>query len=215
MTRGARALAGTALAALAAVALSHCTSKPAPPRAAPAPDTTYTPVLTVKELMEHIIDPTADWIFDAAVIDVSAKGIQTTAPVSDEDWLRVERGAWLLAESSNLLKMPRGMAPPGTTVEVVEPGKPAPELAPAEIEALIAKDRSLWNGHADTLRDAALEALEVAKARDVNGLFDVGSTLDKACESCHLEYWYPGDKKAVQDDQQKRVTFEPLAQPKR
>ena len=72
-----------------------------------------TPVLSVRELMAHI-DPTADWIFDAAVVDVSATGTTVTAPVSDEDWLKVERGVLTLAEASNLLKMPRQVVPAGT-----------------------------------------------------------------------------------------------------
>jgi len=24
---------------------------------------------------------------------------------------------------------------------------------------------------------------------------EVGDALDKACENCHLQYWYPDDKK--------------------
>ena len=63
--------------------------------------------------MEHIVDPIADWVFDAAVIDVSEKGVVETKPLTDEDWLKVERGALILAESANLLKMPRAMVPPG------------------------------------------------------------------------------------------------------
>jgi hypothetical protein len=49
--------------------------------------------------MTHVIDPTADPIFDAAVIEVSSSGTTTTAPVSDEDWLKVERGILTLAEA--------------------------------------------------------------------------------------------------------------------
>jgi hypothetical protein len=189
----------------------QCTSKPEPatPQAAPSIEASLTPVLSVKELMEHIIDPTADFVFDAVGVDVSAKGTVETKPVSDEDWLKVERGALQLAESTNLLKMRRPMAPAGE--EIIKPvaGKPAPELPPAEIQAKIDKDRALWNKYADGLRDASLESLKIAKARDVNGLFDAGSKIDAACESCHLEYWYPGDKKAVLADQQKRVTYDP------
>jgi hypothetical protein len=28
----------------------------------------------------------------------------------------------------------------------------------------------------------------------VKELWDAGENLDQACESCHLIYWYPGDK---------------------
>ena len=65
-----------------------------------------------------------------------------------------------------------------------------------------------FNFLGDGLRDAALESLKVIKARDAQGLFDVGDKIDKACEGCHLEYWYPGDKKAVLEDKQKRVTYD-------
>jgi hypothetical protein len=165
-------------------------------------------VLTVKELMEHVIDPTADWIFDAAVVDVTAGGVKETVPKTDEEWLRVERGALLLAEASNLLKMPRSMAPAGTAgTTPLRPGEPAPELSPAEIEAKVNANRDLWNTHADELRTVALASLTVVKARNVEGLFQIGSDIDRACENCHLEFWYPGDKEAVLADQKKRVTF--------
>jgi hypothetical protein len=165
-----------------------------------------TPVLSVKELMEHIVDPTADWVFDAAVIDVSEKEVVETKPLTDEDWLKVERGALILAESANLLKMPRAMVPPGDKSLNDAPG--GPELTPREIEAKVKQDPAMWNRHADGLRAAALESLQIIKSRDAEGLFDAGDKIDKACERCHLEYWYPGDKKAVLENQQKTVTYD-------
>lgn len=168
-----------------------------------------TPVLSVKELMEHIIDPTADWIFDAAVVDVSASGVIETAPVSEEDWLRVERGALLLAESANLLKMRRAMAPAGTKAVEVEPGKPSPELSPEQIQAKVDGDPARWAAYADGLRKVAIEALPAIRAHDAEKLFDIGDAVDKACESCHLEYWYPGDRPLVEADQKKTATFDP------
>ena len=160
--------------------------------------------------MEHIIDPTADWVFDAAVVDVTAKGVVETKPLNDDEWLKVERGGWMLAESSNLLKMPRKMAPPTQPSQEETPHKGAePELRPEQIQAKIDEDRTRWNKYADELREAALKTVKVAKARDAEALFDVGSEVDKACESCHLEYWYPGDRKAVLEDQKKRVTYDP------
>ena len=63
--------------------------------------------------MENIIDPIADNVFDAVGTDVSAKGVVETKPVTDEDWAKVRQGAVTLAEGTNLLKMPRPVAPPG------------------------------------------------------------------------------------------------------
>ena len=211
-TRGRSVDGGIVLAVVCSLVAAGCSSPPAPaaltaPAAPAAAD--LTPVLSIQELMEHIVDPTADWIFDAAVIDVSAAGTRETKPISDDDWLQVERGALLLAESANLLKMPRAVVAAGTPIATHDPGQPAPELSPAEIQAKIDEDRARWNAHADELRVVALESLTVVKARNAEGLFDVGNRVDQACESCHLEYWYPGDKAAVLADQQKRVTYDP------
>ena len=204
VARGA-SIAAVASLSFSAVLLLGCSQPPAvEPAAAEAPS--YTPVLSVKELMEHIVDPIADWIFDAAVIDVSEKGTVETKPLTDEDWLKVERGALILAESANLLKMPRTMVPAGDKSLNTAPG--GPELTPAEIEAKVKQDPAAWNKHADGLRAAALESLKIIKSRDAEGLFTVGDKIDKACEACHLEYWYPGDKKAVLESQRNTVTYD-------
>jgi hypothetical protein len=206
-TSGARAVAIGAVVPLllGALVIPSCGQ---PPAAAPAAGdvSAFTPVLSVKEMMEHIVDPIADWIFDAAVVDISEKGIIETKPLTEEDWLKVERGALILAESANLLKMPRTMVPAGD--KSLNKGPGGPELTPAEIEAKVKKDPAAWNQHADGLRTAALESLAIIKTRDPQELFSAGDKIDKACEACHLEYWYPGDKKAVLENERKTVTYE-------
>ena len=194
MTTWARALA----VALAAVT-SACNAKPEA-TAAPVPPA-LTPVLSVKELMQHIVDPQADLAFDAVSVDVGPHGVVETVPKTDEDWTRIERGMWVLAEASNLLKMPRKMAPDGDAN--TESG--GPELTPAQIEAKLAQHPALWNSHADQLRAEALKIVDIVKARDAQKLFDAGTALDRACEACHLDFWYPGDRDAVQKDRESRA----------
>src|ERR1043166_5655337 len=130
------------------VALAGCTAKPqasAPDNASPA--SALKPIVSVKELMENIIDPQADYIFDAVAVDVGEHGTVETKPTSDDDWTKVQRGAIVLAEATNLLKMPRAMAPVGDQNN--SGGASAPELSPAQILAKVEKDRALWNSHAD------------------------------------------------------------------
>jgi hypothetical protein len=194
-----------------AALLQQCASQSAP---APEPAKTawvadVKPTLTIRELMTHFIDPTADFVFDAVVYDSSTTGTNHIVPISDDDWARVERGAWQLAESANLLMIPRKAEPPDTPGIELRPGERAPELSGAEIEAKIDADRARWNQHADALRVASLKAIEMVKARKAEAIFDAGTEIDNACESCHLEYWYPGDRAAVIADQQKKVTFNP------
>jgi hypothetical protein len=203
-TQRGRLLAGTGLLLTCAVLFQQCTSKAAP---SAADESTIKPIVSIKELMENIIDPIADNVFDAVGVDVSVKGVVETKPVTDDDWAKVRQGAVTLAEGSNLLKMHRPVAPPGDKNNSNGPN--APELSPEQIQSKIDGDRALWNKHADDLRDEALKVLDIVKARDADALFQAGSRLDKVCENCHLEYWYPGDRKAVLEDEAKRATTVP------
>ena len=70
----------------------------------------------------------------------------------------------------------------------------ATELSPAQIQAKLEKDPVLWNAKIEALRNVGLEVMEIVKNKNVNELWDAGDNLDRACETCHVEYWYPGDK---------------------
>ena len=56
---------------------------------------------------------------------------------------------------------------------------------------MIDADLASWNKAADGLYDAAAVLLKAAEAQSAEGILDSGNTLDEACESCHLKYWYP------------------------
>jgi hypothetical protein len=153
------------------------------------------PVVSAKELMKYTIDPIADNIFNAVRWDITAKGIVETRPRTDDDWDTVRIGAVTLAEGIYLLKVPRLFAPPGDVNDSVGPD--APELSPDQIKAKIDADPVLWSAKIEALRNVALEVLDIVKKKDVDALFDAGGDLDKACEGCHLEYWYPNDQKRL------------------
>jgi hypothetical protein len=194
----------TLLIVVAATPIAGCNSHAA---ATTAVASDIKPIVSVKELMENIIDPQADFVFDAVGVDIGTQGVVETKPTSDDDWTKVQRGAVILAEATNLLKMtPRRIAPPGDKNN--SNGANAPELSPEQIQAKVDSDRALWNSHADKLRDEALKVLEIVKNKDADKLFKAGSDIDQACESCHLDYWYPGDKAAVLKDQNSRAFIE-------
>ena len=192
---------------------SQCSApKPAPPPAAtPAPTAApallgdMTSVVSVKELMKYMIDPLADNIFDAVGWDITPKGIVETKPKTDADWEKIDVGAVTIAEGIYLLKVPRLFAPVGDVNNSTGPNPP--ELSPTQIQDKIAKDPVLWNAKIEALRNAMLEVREIVKKKDVDALFDAGGDLDKACENCHLEYWYPGDKDDVAADAAKKSGF--------
>jgi len=178
--------------------VQSCSLRPAPQddqSKAPAPQQLWgemKAVVSVKELMRDMIDPISDNIFDAIGDEWSKGGTIEHRPRTDEDWDRIRVGAVTMAEGAYLLKVPRPFTPPGD--ENNSTGPEAEELSPAQIVAKLQKDPVLWNAKIEALRNVGLEVLDIVKRRDVNELWDAAENLDQACENCHLEYWYPGER---------------------
>jgi hypothetical protein len=180
--------AGGAL--LVAGACSSSSSQPVAPAAklaAPAPDFRLTG--TIKDLMDGVVDPSADYLWDSVATIVTKKGIDERRPRTDEDWKNVRRRAIALIEAPNLLMMEgRKVARPGEKSE-----NPGIELGPEQIQEILDGDRATFIQRAHALQDAGLKALDAIDRKDVDGLSNAGEAIDEACEQCHLKYWYPAD----------------------
>jgi cytochrome c556 len=149
----------------------------------------YQLTATIKDLMDSEVDPSADYLWESVSTTVSRKGIEELRPRTDEDWKEVRRHAITLIEAPNLLMMDgRRVARPGEASE-----NPGIELGPEEIQQIIDGDRATFVERAHALQGAARVALEAIDRKDVDGLARAGDTIDKACEQCHLKYWYPPD----------------------
>lgn len=161
-------------------------SRPAPEQAAAA--TPYQLVASIREVMNSVIDPNIDVVWNAVrtVID-HGKSIEY-APANDEEWAAARRSAVTVIEGANLLMMPgRSVAPAGAGS--LSPGV---ELAPEEVRALIDSNRAGWNQFARSLQDRVKVALAAIDKKDKEALFEAGDGIDEVCEACHQVYWYPG-----------------------
>lgn len=160
--------------------------------ARPATAPRYVITGTIKELMHGIIDPSADAIWESVSIDVTAAGVVETVPRTNEDWYAVRRHALILAESANLLRVPGRRVAPAVPIPSLVDEPPAPEdLPPDQIQILIDRDRAKFARLSQGLLDAAVIAITAVDAKDVGRLSAAGDELDRACEACHSEYWYP------------------------
>ena len=147
--------------------------------------------------MQEIVDPIADAIFESVSVVITAAGTTETMPRTDAEWLVVRNNALILAESGNLLKMPRPVGP-AKPIKGVSFETPGPDdLSPAQVEILLKQNRAPFNAFAQKLTDAALVALRAVDARSVEGFYEAGDAIDQACENCHLNYWYPGPNSPV------------------
>ena len=89
---------------LALAAAASCTGATAPPdSAALGGGVEFQPVANIDQVMDAIVIPRSDEIFEAAVYE---NGVLVTSPETLEAWAELEFAALALAESGNLLLMP-------------------------------------------------------------------------------------------------------------
>jgi hypothetical protein len=145
---------------------------------------------SIKDLMESIIDPSADVLWGAVGTVVDREGIHESLPKTQEDWRDLRRAAVRIIEGGNLLTMPgRDAAPVGTKSET-----PGVELEPPQIAALIEQNRETFDTFAKELQVLGSEALRASEARNAALLLDIGARMENVCESCHQTFWYPPGK---------------------
>jgi cytochrome c556 len=123
----------------------------------------YIPYLSISELMQWVIDPAADRIWDSVAWYSTLKGEKMVAPHSQADWDELRNSAATLMEASNLLMIDQR-----------------------------AKDNGAWNTYARALGLEAKKTLSAVQAKDVQAVFDAGTAIDAACEACHQKYAYFG-----------------------
>ena len=189
-TRSFCGLAAAGAALLVAAACSSQNANPAPPAPAAAKPNVaaeFRTTATIKDIMDSIVDPNPDYLWDSVSTIVTRKGIDEKRPRTPEEWKEVRRRAIALLEATNLIIMDgRKVARPGEKSE-----NPGIELGPEDIQALIDADHATLIQRAHALHDATMKALTAIDKKDVDGLSDAGEAIDEACEQCHLKYWYP------------------------
>ena len=149
-----------------------------------------------------MVDPSSDYLFESVAQIADEKGIRQKSPQTNDEGKEARRSAVRLLEAPNLLIMPgRKAARPGEKSE-----NPEVELQPEQIQVLIDADRVQFVTRAQTLQKAAQATLAAVDAKDANALFAAAGQLDKACENCHLHYWYPNDQRAQQAAREEGIT---------
>jgi hypothetical protein len=162
-------------------------ARPAPPVAGSSDAPVYS---TVQDIMQSIIDPSADVLWGASGAVVDKEGIHELAPKTQEEWVEPRRAAVRIIEAGNLLMMPgREAAPVGSKSEA-----PGAELEPADITVLIKKKRKSFDAFAKALQGVGTEALRAIDGKDADLLLEVGARMENVCEGCHQTFWYPQEK---------------------
>jgi hypothetical protein len=160
-----------------AAAPKAATSKPA---ATAGPAGRYRTHGNLNQVMRGVLFPNSNVVFAAQSEDF-AKIAQDKDPSLATDplkgvynsWTAVEDSGYALAEAANLLMIPG---------RVCSNGKPAP-VGNAD-----------WAKFVAGLRDAGMEAVKAAKAKNQDAMLDVSDKMTTACSACHDVYREKSEK---------------------
>ncbi len=142
---------------------------------------------SIKEMMELIIDPSANAIWQAVATITDREGIHDLFPKTQAEWLDMRRAAVRIMEAGNLLMVPdREAAPSGTKSRT-----PGVELEPTQIEALVRKNRKSFDEFAQALRNLGVSALRASDNQNAALLLEIGDRMQPVCAGCHQTFWYP------------------------
>ena len=136
------------------------TRREAGTRAAPPTSVRAAPsVATVRQLMNGLIQPSAEQVWDSISTTVTEKGVEEKQPRTDEEWALVETSAVMLVESATLLL--EGNRDPGGDV---------------------------WSKAVKDMAEASALTAKAAQARNKDEVFKLGETIYRACTDCHATY---------------------------
>jgi hypothetical protein len=145
--------------------------------------------LTVQQIMDNEVDPSADTIWGAVGIIEGKSGAHLRQPRNAAGWReladavdRLIDGAGSLSHTTNVGENGHGLLADASTPGI---------RTAAQITQDIHNDPKRFAAAALRLRDAGLAAKTAIAARDAQGILKAGAQMDAACEACHSAYWYP------------------------
>ncbi len=115
--------------------------------------------VSMKDLMNNVLDPAADGIWESVGTIMTVEGTFERAPSTDDDWAGVRGNALQLIETGNLLMLP------GRTGGSDD-----------------------WVKHAQDLIEQSKRALQAIDAKDKDALFTIGGDIYDVCTNCHKQF---------------------------
>ena len=119
----------------------------------------FAAVADSRQLMLSVIEPAAEVYWDAVGVIMDEEGTHHIEPRTAEEWEAVENAAFVLAESGNLLLLE----------DRVQGG-------------------DHWRAMSRSMIEIGRRAVEAARARDPDAVFEAGGEVYLVCTGCHAVY---------------------------
>ena len=148
--------------------------------------------VSIQEIMDKVIDPSADALWEVGGVVVTRGKTQDRRPRTDQDWRKARALAVALRDGASNLTVRRPVGGNGHWA-LADAGTPGTRTA-VQIKADIDRDPARFYAAAERLQRTAQDAVTAIDRRNLAALLEAGADIDAACEACHAAYWYPRGK---------------------
>jgi hypothetical protein len=144
--------------------------------------------------MKTVVAPQSQVIWDVGNAAADDSGNPSAAKMKPEDWAKIAAAAGNVRRASQALTQATRViaAAPGQKIQDEEnPGA----FNAMQVQKAIDAAPTVFKAFAQLLTLSMDEVLASTQKKDVAKLGDVSGRLDQLCEQCHLQFWYPNQKK--------------------
>ena len=145
------------ITAIAFIVAGARTARPQPSTHADLPLTA--PVASVKQIMNAIVMPNANVIYNAVGTIMTGATVEEIAPKNDKEWAAVGDSAAAIVESGNMLLVGDRLV-----------------------------DKREWLSYTQRFIAAGKAALAAANEKKPDGILAAGGDLNETCDACHEKY---------------------------
>ena len=153
------------------------------------------PAPTLHEIMAGTIDTSADVIWQESTKAYGEDGHAREGQLADGDWKNIADAARKLGSGARLIAADEAIAVVRPGMKILDEGVVREAVTAAQVEQYVARDRIGLARHANELAGMADQIEAAARARNAKAVVDLSERLDDVCESCHVRFWYPDQKK--------------------
>jgi cytochrome c556 len=153
------------------------------------------PAPNLHELMKKVVAVQTQVIWDVGNNAQDDSGNPDPSKMKPADWTQVGAAAAKVKDAAQKLATASKVmaAAPGEKIDG-EGGTPG-AFGAKEVQKAIDANPKVFKAFATQLAGSMDELIVAAKAKNAKKLFDVSGRLDQECEGCHLQFWYPGEKR--------------------
>lgn len=151
------------------------------------------PKAVLQTVMLTKINPPALAIWDITNNAMDGKGNVDAKKLTADQWAKLieygkalEAGGRELAKSNGIVA-----APPDATLQ----DQTATSGRAQDVQKYLDAKPALFRSRAQKLQQAGAKVVAAVTKRDAKAIDEVARDLDGVCEACHVDFWYPDQKR--------------------